>query len=221
MCWRCCAKARVIPAHPLALDRARRLDAVRQRALARYYIDAGAGGLAVGVHATQFAIREVGLYEPVLELAARTAREWSERPLVMIAGLSGRTAQACREAEIALRARLPRRHAVAGADERRIDRRAGRALRSGGGRDPAGRLLPADRGRRHRVAGGVLAPLRRDRQRDRDQDGAVQPLSHARCRARRGRRRRRGPRHAVHRQRRPHRARPCSRRSPSSAAATR
>jgi hypothetical protein len=92
----------VMPAHPLALNASRRLDAVRQRALARYYIDAGAGGLAVGVHATQFAIRDVGLYEPVLELAARTAREWTTRPLLLIAGLSGRTAQACREAEIAL-----------------------------------------------------------------------------------------------------------------------
>jgi dihydrodipicolinate synthase/N-acetylneuraminate lyase len=92
----------VIPAHPLALTRERKLDAVRQRALARYYIDAGAGGLAVGVHATQFQIRDVGLYEPVLELAARTAREWTKRPLVMIAGLAGRTGQATREAEIAL-----------------------------------------------------------------------------------------------------------------------
>ena len=92
----------VIPAQPLALDRDRRLDARRQRALTRYYVDAGAGGLAVGVHATQFAIRDVGLYEPVLELAARTARDWTERPLVMIAGLAGRTAQARREADIAL-----------------------------------------------------------------------------------------------------------------------
>jgi dihydrodipicolinate synthase/N-acetylneuraminate lyase len=92
----------VIPAHPLALTPQRTLDVARQRALARYYIDAGAGGLAVGVHATQFQIRDVGLYEPVLELAARTAREWTKRPLVMIAGLAGRTAQACREAEIAL-----------------------------------------------------------------------------------------------------------------------
>ncbi|HET9208404.1 MAG TPA: hypothetical protein VFO28_19345, partial [Burkholderiaceae bacterium] len=66
----------VIPAHPLALTPQRTLDVARQRALARYYIDAGAGGLAVGVHATQFQIRDVGLYEPVLELAARTAREW-------------------------------------------------------------------------------------------------------------------------------------------------
>jgi dihydrodipicolinate synthase/N-acetylneuraminate lyase len=91
----------VIPAHPLALDASRRLDPLHQRALTRYYIDAGAGGLAVGVHATQFAIRDVGLYEPVLELAARTAREWTQRPLVMIAGLSGRTEQALREARIA------------------------------------------------------------------------------------------------------------------------
>jgi dihydrodipicolinate synthase/N-acetylneuraminate lyase len=95
-------KGTVIPAHPLALDSSRRLDAVRQRALTRYYLDAGAGGLAVGVHSTQFAIRDVGLYEPVLELAARTAREWSKAPLLLIAGLAGRTEQACREAQIAL-----------------------------------------------------------------------------------------------------------------------
>ena len=91
----------VIPAHPLALDAARRLDARRQRALTRYYLDAGSGGLAVGVHATQFAIRERGLYEPVLKLAAETAQAWAERPLVMIAGLSGKTAQAKQEAGIA------------------------------------------------------------------------------------------------------------------------
>src|SRR5512134_479362 len=92
----------VIPAHPLALDAQRQLDARRQRALTRYYLDAGAGGLAVGVHATQFAIREQGLYEPVLKLAADTARDWARRPLVMIAGLSGRTAQAKQEAAVAL-----------------------------------------------------------------------------------------------------------------------
>jgi hypothetical protein len=91
----------VIPAHPLALDARRRLDARRQRALTRYYLDAGAGGLAVGVHATQFAIREQGLYEPVLKLAAETARDWARRPLVMIAGLSGGTAQALQEAAVA------------------------------------------------------------------------------------------------------------------------
>jgi dihydrodipicolinate synthase/N-acetylneuraminate lyase len=70
--------------------------------LTRYYLDAGAGGLAVGVHATQFAIREAGLYEPVLELAARTAREWTQRPLCLIAGLAGRTAQARAEAQLAM-----------------------------------------------------------------------------------------------------------------------
>jgi dihydrodipicolinate synthase/N-acetylneuraminate lyase len=91
----------VIPAHPLALNAGRRLDPVRQRALTRYYLDAGAGGLAVGVHGTQFAIREVGLYEPVLELAARTVHDWAQRPVMMIAGLSGRTAQAVAEAQIA------------------------------------------------------------------------------------------------------------------------
>ncbi|MBV9813769.1 MAG: dihydrodipicolinate synthase family protein, partial [Acetobacteraceae bacterium] len=91
----------VIPAHPLALDAARKLDPRRQRALSRYYIDAGAGGLAVGVHATQFAIREHGLYAPVLESAMDAARNWTDRPLVMIAGLAGRTEQALREAALA------------------------------------------------------------------------------------------------------------------------
>jgi hypothetical protein len=91
----------VIPAHPLALDEKRQLDPQSQRALTRYYIDAGAGGLAVGVHATQFQIRDVGLYRPVLELAAETAAAWTERPLVMIAGVVGRTAQAVEEARTA------------------------------------------------------------------------------------------------------------------------
>jgi Dihydrodipicolinate synthetase family len=95
----------VLPAHLLALDAKRQLDRRRQRALTRYYLDAGSGGLAVGVHSTQFAIRQVGLYEPVLELAAQTARECTplggRRPLFMIAGLAGTTAQARREAQIA------------------------------------------------------------------------------------------------------------------------
>ena len=94
-------KGAVIPAHPLALDADRKLDTRRQRALSRYYLDAGSGGLAVGVHTTQFAIREVGLYRPVLELAMRTANERSRGPKVMIAGLSGRTEQAVKEAHIA------------------------------------------------------------------------------------------------------------------------
>ncbi len=92
----------VIPAHLLALDAGRKLDPRRQRALTRYYLDAGVGGLAVGVHATQFAIRETGMYEPVLKLAADEARAWSKRPVVLVAGLSGGTAQAKREAQVAL-----------------------------------------------------------------------------------------------------------------------
>ncbi|MBS0541483.1 MAG: dihydrodipicolinate synthase family protein [Proteobacteria bacterium] len=91
----------VIPAHPLALDAERKFDKESQRALARYYVDAGSGGLAVGVHSTQFAIREVGLYTPVLELAIQTAKEWTDRPLVMIAGAVGKTAQAVEEAKTA------------------------------------------------------------------------------------------------------------------------
>ena len=88
----------VIPAHPLALNARRKLDERRQRALARYYLDAGSGGLAVGVHATQFAIREAALYEPVLRIAAEEA---AQRKVVMIAGLSGKTAQAKKEAQLA------------------------------------------------------------------------------------------------------------------------
>jgi hypothetical protein len=91
----------VFPAHPLALNAERRLDHTRQRALTRYYVDAGAAGLAVGVHTTQFGIREAGLYEPVLRIAAETAADWTDRPLLLIAGLVGRTAQALREADLA------------------------------------------------------------------------------------------------------------------------
>lgn len=91
----------VIPAQPLALNASRQFDRRRQRALSRYYIDAGAGGLAVGVHTTQFAIRDVGLYGPVLEAAAETAKDWTDRPLMMIAGAVGRTEQALREAQTA------------------------------------------------------------------------------------------------------------------------
>jgi hypothetical protein len=97
----------VIPAHLLALDGERKLDTRRQRAMTRYYLDAGAGGVAVGVHSTQFAIRDVGLYQPVLELAMQTAREWTPiggaRPLFMVAGLAGRTQQAVSEAKLAQR----------------------------------------------------------------------------------------------------------------------
>ena len=95
----------VIPAHPLALTEGRDMDRRRQRALSRYYIEAGAGGLAVGVHTTQFAIREAGLYEPVLraaaEAAAETTAETWPRARILIAGVCGKTGQARREAAIA------------------------------------------------------------------------------------------------------------------------
>jgi|SRR5215470_11976533 len=97
------ARGTVIPAHPLALTANRRLDERRQRALTRYYIAAGAGGLAVGVHTTQFAIREprIGLFEPVLRLAAEEmdrADRTRSGPLLRIGGISGDTPQAVREA---------------------------------------------------------------------------------------------------------------------------
>lgn len=92
----------VIPAHPLALTSDRTLDVVRQRALSRYYIDAGAGGLAVGVHTTQFAIRARGMYEDVLRVSAETARDWTERPVALIAGVIGDTDQALAETATAL-----------------------------------------------------------------------------------------------------------------------
>jgi hypothetical protein len=119
----------VIPAHPLALDGRRELDAGRQRALTRYYLAAGAGGLAVGVHTTQFEIRERGLLEPVLRLAAEEvaaataagaeglgagtagvarprditpqAQPFVAQPFVMVAGVCGPTAQALGESELA------------------------------------------------------------------------------------------------------------------------
>jgi hypothetical protein len=96
------ARGLVIPAHPLALRTDRTLDERRQRALSRYYIDAGAGGLAVGVHTTQFAIREVGLYEQVLRVAAQEMESWTDRPLIRIAGLCGPTDQARSEARLAV-----------------------------------------------------------------------------------------------------------------------
>ncbi|MBM3860850.1 MAG: dihydrodipicolinate synthase family protein [Verrucomicrobia bacterium] len=91
----------VIPAHPLALTAERRLDERRQRALSRYYIAAGAGGLAVGVHTTQFEIRDpkVGLFEPVLALAADEMAR-AGQPVVRIGGICGQTRQAVGEAEM-------------------------------------------------------------------------------------------------------------------------
>lgn len=95
-----------IPAQPLALDAQRKFSERHQRAITRYYMASGVGGLAVGVHSTQFEIREPqhGLFKPVLELAARTIEEElrkSPRPFIKIAGVCGRTEQALREAETA------------------------------------------------------------------------------------------------------------------------
>jgi dihydrodipicolinate synthase/N-acetylneuraminate lyase len=94
----------VIPAHPLALTPDRRLDERRQVALTRYYCDAGAGGIAVGVHTTQFAIRAAGLLEPVLRLAADVAAHHEAARggrVLRVAGAVGKTAQAVEEAELA------------------------------------------------------------------------------------------------------------------------
>jgi dihydrodipicolinate synthase/N-acetylneuraminate lyase len=95
----------VIPAHPLALTARRTLDERHQRALTRYYVAAGAGGMAVGVHTTQFEIRRFGLLRPVLELAAATAdaalADRRAGAFVKIAGLVGDTRQATAEAELA------------------------------------------------------------------------------------------------------------------------
>src|SRR4051794_6886182 len=90
----------VIPAHPLALAAERKLDERRQRGLSRYYLSAGAGGLAVGVHTTQFAIREAryGLYRPVLEIAAEEMRG---HDVIGVAGICGKTTQAVQEAGLA------------------------------------------------------------------------------------------------------------------------
>ncbi|MBL8983933.1 MAG: dihydrodipicolinate synthase family protein [Gemmatimonadetes bacterium] len=95
-------EGQVIPAHPLALTPRRTLDERRQVALTRYYVDAGAGGVAVGVHTTQFQLRDHGMLRPVLQLARDTVRAWQgTRPVALIAGAIGDTRQAVDEAEAA------------------------------------------------------------------------------------------------------------------------
>ncbi|SMC95102.1 dihydrodipicolinate synthase family protein [Pedobacter africanus] len=96
----------VIPAHPLALTSDRKLNEEQQRQLTRYYMAAGAGGVAVGVHSTQFEIRDpkINLYDTVLRLAAEEVeKEGLERPFIKVAGICGPTAEAVAEAETALR----------------------------------------------------------------------------------------------------------------------
>lgn len=99
-------KGVVIPALPLALNQHRKLDDRRQRALMRYYLDAGAGGVAVAVHTTQFEIRlpEVDLYKPVLEIAGEEFDRFvsgHKQPVIRIAGVVGKTNQAVKEALLA------------------------------------------------------------------------------------------------------------------------
>ncbi len=173
---------------------------MHQRALTRYYIDAGAGGLAVGVHTTQFAIRDVGLYRPVLELAAETAATWTKRPLALVAGLAGPTQQAVAEARIArgigYHAGLLSLAAMKSASEDEIIAHCEAVAREiplvGFYLQPAvgGVILSADFWRRFAA----------NRQCHRHQDRAVQPLPHARRAARRRRRRRARPRRALYRQ---------------------
>lgn len=97
----------VIPAHPLAIDADGRLDTKHQKALIRYYMDAGAGGVAVGVHTTQFEIRkpEIGLFEPVLELCSNEVDSYGAKTgknIFKVAGICGKTDQAIKEAEFAI-----------------------------------------------------------------------------------------------------------------------
>ena len=172
------ANGQVIPAHPLALTADLKLDERRQRALTRYYCAAGAGGVAVGVHTTQFELHqpEYGLLDPVLALASETVDEHlrqNPRPFVKVAGILGDTRQAVREAETALEhgydaGLLSLRALAAG-----IARGAYRALPPRGGGDPGVRLLFADRGGRTGAALPFLARVRGDRERRRDQGGAV------------------------------------------------
>lgn len=101
-------KGTVIPALPLALKSNRKLDERRQRALIRYYLDSGAGGIAVGVHTTQFAIRnpEIDIYDPLLRIASEEMDSFSRRSkknVIKIAGVIGKTNQAVKEAELALK----------------------------------------------------------------------------------------------------------------------
>lgn len=91
----------VLPAHVLALRADRSFDTHRMRALTRYYLDAGAGGVAVGVHTTQFAIRAKGLYEPVLRQVAQTVADFGSASTLKVAGVTGLTQQALNEARTA------------------------------------------------------------------------------------------------------------------------
>ena len=165
----------------------------RQQAPARVIISAaGAGGVAVGVHTTQFEIRlpQFGLLKPVLELASQTIDEElarHPRPFVKVAGVVGETEQAVREAELAKSlgydaVLLSLRENADGFRDRAIARALPNPLAE---IIPRGRLLPSTGGRRAPALPQVLAEFRGDSQCRRHQDGAVQPVSDDRCGARR------------------------------------
>ena len=167
------AQGCAIPAHPLALTVGRKLDERRQRAVGRYYAAAGAGGMAVGVHTTQFPIHDNGMLRPVLEIAAEVARE-TTRPLAMIAGVQGEVPQAVAEARLArdLGYQLVLLRPMAGTDDELIDRAraVGEVLQVVGFYlQPAvgGRVLSRDYWRRfaslEAVAGIKVAPFDRYR----------------------------------------------------------
>ena len=142
----------MIPAHPLALDSNRE---VRSRLAAGvepllYRCRRRAGSPSAFTRRSSRSAKQ-GCYRPVLELAAETASAWTKRPLVMVAGAIGRTEQAVAEAQHRARARLPCRAAFACCHERRERGRIDRALRGGGSRNAADRLLSATGRRRHRA----------------------------------------------------------------------
>ena len=204
----------VIPAHPLALTAERRLDERRQRALTRYYAEAGAGGIAVGVHSTQFGIRGAGLFEPVLQLAATTAAESERRggrALVRIAGAIGPTPQAVAEAETARRLGYDAVLLSLGAlRDASLPELVAHCRRVAEVRPLIGFYLqPAVGGRP--LGEDFWRALPRDRRRRGDQGRPLQPLPDARRGARAGRERPRLRGRALHGQRRRDRARPARR----------
>jgi hypothetical protein len=144
-----------IPAHPLALTASRTFDERRQRALTRYYLGRGSGGVAVGVHTTQFELREprFGLFQPVLELAMEELRA---SDAVKVAGIVGRTPQAVREAEFAARCGYDVGLLSLGMARCTDSRTAGTRPR-GGRSHPAVRILSAAGGGRPDAALRILA----------------------------------------------------------------
>ena len=202
-----------IPAHPLALTAAQEAGREAPARLTRYYLDAGAGGIAVGVHTTQFAIRspEHGLFSPVLEMAAEEAAAFEKRTgkkVVKIAGAVGPTAQALAEAETARRIGYDAVLLGLGWARGKSWQELASHCRRGGEGPPALRLLPPARRGRHPACPWFLEALPGDRERGGNQGRALQPLPDDRRGAGPGRiGARRGGR-SLHGKRRRHRGRP-------------